>query len=352
MRSILAGLRTLTLPWGAPSTAPHITIGVSPIPPELVAYYAAAPIGTNPETVVGLTINYDGAGNYAYQALVIDSSTPKITSLVTGASVAGTVNEASRFALNPGVVLGNARFQTFFDENVLLLLSTTGSNTVLAAQAPTDAFHRWSLSRDGVVGAGSGAALTDCFQDRIGVGNWRMANRLDLVDFNNVATDAALAVGLSNEANQRLFLRAGGEIRGSDGTNTSDTGFARSAAGVWRSDKIVANISGVGETWHGVSFGTGWANSGGADAPIQYRLMPDGTVHLAGVGVSPSGAGYTQIMTTLPAGYRPVHSYGQVYIANDGNHLATVDSSGNVTLVMTATSTKFWINLRYPIDGG
>src|SRR5439155_25625076 len=98
----------LTLPWGAPSTSPHTTIGVSPIPPELVTYYQAAPVGANPETIVDLTLNYDGAGDYSYQALVIDSSTPKITSLVQGASVAGTVNEAQRFSLNPGVVLGNA----------------------------------------------------------------------------------------------------------------------------------------------------------------------------------------------------------------------------------------------------
>lgn len=353
MRGRWAAIRSLLLPYGAGPGQPRMVINVTPVPAELVNYYKTAPAAkTTPETVVAVSIDYDGQSpeNYSYQAMVIDSTSPKkVTSVVQGASVGGTVNESWRFALDPAGVLGGARFQTFLQENILLLTSATGSTTVFGTQALTDAFHRLSISRDAVIGFGPGNVITDAFIDRLAAGILRIANRLDVVSF-GALTDTVLGAYLNGDNNPRRTIRANGEMRGGDGTNTTNATHYWAAAGVWASDKTVANISGTAETWHNLTLLNSWTNAGGTDATLQYRLHNDGTVQVNGTGNSPSGAGFNQTMATLPAGYRPAHSYGQVFIANDGTHLCTVDSSGNIVMIMTNTSTKFWLNFRFPVD--
>lgn len=84
MRSILAGLRTLVLPWGATGTTPRIVIGPD-IPPELTAYYAV-------QGAVQACILFRGAStnSYHYMALVNDTVAG---AFVIGSCEAGVVSE-------------------------------------------------------------------------------------------------------------------------------------------------------------------------------------------------------------------------------------------------------------------
>jgi hypothetical protein len=64
MRSILAGLRTLILPWGAGPNQPAIVIGPT-IPPEVTAHYASFDM-----TVHAIEIFRKDANDYGFRALV------------------------------------------------------------------------------------------------------------------------------------------------------------------------------------------------------------------------------------------------------------------------------------------
>lgn len=61
MRSVLAGLRRLIIPWGAPATAPRIVIGQD-VPPELAAWYLA----NRGIPVVAAILYYTAANAYYY----------------------------------------------------------------------------------------------------------------------------------------------------------------------------------------------------------------------------------------------------------------------------------------------
>lgn len=78
MRSILAGLRTLVLPWGAGPGTSRIVAGPD-LPPELVTFYGA--------TLVGATIRWiNASGDYHYKA-VLSGATLYAEGIVTGVFV-------------------------------------------------------------------------------------------------------------------------------------------------------------------------------------------------------------------------------------------------------------------------
>ena len=232
MRSILATLRSLTLPFGA-GNGPRTVIGATP-PADLIAYYiAGAPqVPTAPETIVGLTLNFDGTGNYSYQALVIDSSGPPVTSIVFGASVAGVVGEFQRTLLNPGISYPNGAVRTYLNLNELGLFT---------------------------------GALVD---DTITV-------------FNS---------GVHGDTFGRFEMNAAGaHYRGPGGVADTDAVFCRAAVGVNASAPIVAltNPSDptTAETWHNAVLTNGWTNFGGSNPVMRYRKVasPAAGVQLSGL---------------------------------------------------------------------
>lgn len=83
MRSILAGLRTLVLPWGAGPNAPALVLGRD-MPPELVAFFS-------PITISGAAIWRINATTYRYQLSVVGPFGPTTPLVATGWVVAGTV---------------------------------------------------------------------------------------------------------------------------------------------------------------------------------------------------------------------------------------------------------------------
>jgi len=217
---------------------PTIVIGVAPIPPELVTYYLNAPLApAAPETMVGVTIYYDGQTpqNYVYEGMVVDSSTPKQTSLVAGSMVAGSgVNEWSRGLLNPPGVLGGGRSEYALESNTLILHTAPNVNpaqTVAGSRIPGDTAHRWSLAANGTQGWGpGGSTLTDAYLARTDVGDLEIGSFLRLRGF-GALTDDAFEVRQDPEANGRLFSRFDGQLGWSDGTNPRDTRLFRRAAG-------------------------------------------------------------------------------------------------------------------------
>lgn len=89
MRSILAGLRRLVIPWGAAPGSPQVVIGGS-VPAALAALYAS--IG---ETIIGPILDRKNATNYTYQALVLESLVQAPT-YVQGVSTSGNLVECLR----------------------------------------------------------------------------------------------------------------------------------------------------------------------------------------------------------------------------------------------------------------
>lgn len=62
----------------------------------------------------------------------------------------------------------------------------------------------------------------------------------------------------------------------------------------------------LGETWHSVGWGNGWSDLGAPWAPVQYMMMPDGTVLFRGLGIGGTRTDGTN-MFNLPASYLPTY---------------------------------------------
>lgn len=130
-------------------------------------------------------------------------------------------------------------------------------------------------------------------------------------------------------------------------TNTLFYGFA-----------LAANLNaGVisGETWHGISYNANWADSAGK--PVQYRLMPDGTVLMRGWATYSGGAlASGSTIATLPVGYRP----GQIHLQMISQAFAApvtvqgqIDTNGNLQVFYGAAITNptfSFDNFRYPLS--
>jgi hypothetical protein len=72
--------------------------------------------------------------------------------------------------------------------------------------------------------------------------------------------------------------------------------------------KIEAVLTGTVETWHAVVFQNGWSNVGGVNVTAQYRQVacPPQCVQLVGT-IAPGTKTDGTILFNLPAGYRPAH---------------------------------------------
>jgi hypothetical protein len=92
MRSVLAGLRQLVLPWGAPTGAPQLVLSAS-APALLVTFYA-------PNSITASQIAYATATDYAYTVWLDIVSTGE-QSVVSGWVHAGGVYETQAFYLDP-----------------------------------------------------------------------------------------------------------------------------------------------------------------------------------------------------------------------------------------------------------
>jgi len=89
------------------------------------------------------------------------------------------------------------------------------------------------------------------------------------------------------------------------------------------------------EPWHEIgasgepTFQNGWVNeSAGGQTTAAFFKDPFGVVHLKGVIVS----GSNSVVFTLPAGYQPAHSLGEIVIRSTGPGSLRVDSTGTVQM--------------------
>jgi hypothetical protein len=101
VRSLLAGLRTLILPWGAGPNDPAIVLGED-VPAELVAYYNDA---LDPGLVQRVQLFRVSATDYEYLALI--EVFPTTTAVAMGKVSAGTVREAIRWSADTSIGEGN-----------------------------------------------------------------------------------------------------------------------------------------------------------------------------------------------------------------------------------------------------
>lgn len=95
----------------------------------------------------------------------------------------------------------------------------------------------------------------------------------------------------------------------------------------------------LGGAWAGLSFGSGWANYGGAYQTGQYKKVGD-LVLLRGLVARTSGVGTT--IATLPSGYRPLAQC--LYIMNTDTGVGRLDIQTDGQIIATAGGTG-WVQL-------
>ena len=100
------------------------------------------------------------------------------------------------------------------------------------------------------------------------------------------------------------------------------------------------SISGrIGTAWDGLSFGSGWANYGGAYQAGQYKKVGD-LVFLRGLVARTSGVGVT--IATLPSGFRPPAQC--LYIMNTNTGAGRLDIQTDGQIVATSGGAD-WVQL-------
>lgn len=284
-----------TLIVGTPGN-PQMVINVLPIPAELVTYYAAGAPATfvPPDTVVEVTINYDGRGNYAYQAMLIDSSASPVTSVAFGVNIGGTVNEVSRVTLNPS---GGGSSNTFYEHSKISL-------------------HTGSVA--------------------------------DL-------TFAVLSASQGSDINaDRLQLLAGGALKwGPGGTNQpTDTTLYRAGAGALAVDDVAWNNAGAAETWHNATLLNGWTNRGAGFPTAGYRRLAIANCAMLCGQILPGTLTDNTVIFNVPAGYRPASKVAFAVGGAAGKPAAimAVDTSGDVSILQAAAATALQFSQVYPLD--
>lgn len=95
----------------------------------------------------------------------------------------------------------------------------------------------------------------------------------------------------------------------------------------------------LGGAWTGLSFGSGWANYGGAYQTGQYKKVGD-IVFLRGLVARTSGVGTT--IATLPVGYRPPAQC--LYIMNTDTGAGRLDIQTDGQIIATSGGTG-WVQL-------
>ena len=237
---------------------PGISFGVTPVPAELVAYYAGLP---DPGTLIAgtLTITYDGTAgaDYRYEAIFADNLVPPNQQLwyVGGLRVSGVVGESNRWLINPGGAFGNPDI----------------------VFSPSTAFLVKALIQSQV----------------------------------NATNAQAYEVEVAGEAGIRLTVNGDGSFHWGNGTLAPDATAYRSGVGQLAADPINANNGGIAEVFTRVAvipggFLNGWSDYGHGRVPLQFRKVaaPANAVQLYGVIQPGTKVDSTQLFT-LPAGYQP-----------------------------------------------
>lgn len=97
---------------------------------------------------------------------------------------------------------------------------------------------------------------------------------------------------------------------------------------------VTAPISFESLGWVAVNLGTGWSDFGGAYAPVETMLMPDGTVHMRGAAAWSGGATGSSVVGQVQSGYQPgFRAGGLVPDVNTANGVCSihVDTNLNIT---------------------
>lgn len=254
---------------------PGIGVGVSPIPSDLVTYYAglADPLTIVPGT---LTITYDGTStaDYFYDALALDGGTPPNQQAwkVGGGRLNGVVSERYRWLVNPGGALGNP--DIVFTPFIGMLIN-------------------------GLLQIGSGGI--EVIGGNVTVDNGKLAAT------STTPGAIVLQVNVPGDTQPRWSVTRAGSMMGGSGSAAPDVSFTRTSVGIWVSDQIKYNVSGAAETWHGMngSYAAGWSDHGSGFTVGQYRKCPSPAGVVEVVGMLDTTAPTTTFFT-LPAGYRPL----------------------------------------------
>lgn len=142
-------------------------------------------------------------------------------------------------------------------------------------------------------------------------------------------------------------------------STTDDSGNALGAGftGLASAFQPSSNPS-VVEFWHSVgatgepAFSSGWANLGGGQVALQFKLLPTNAVHI--IGVVSAASSTTTTMFTLPAGYRPTSQVEAPVAPHTGTVTGlflAVNTSGTVVMTGSSnTSGNITINAIIPLD--
>lgn len=166
-------------------------------------------------------------------------------------------------------------------------------------------------------GAGDAAAIAH--NNSKNVSNDGTAPELALSNRLNVFMQSvAQALGIAEQTDAFLRWQAdtNGKMGWSDGTGAADVSLYRALAGALATDGLVANKSGVAETWQSMTlrgYQNGWSDFGSVPAG-QYRLIPspDNSVQLCGSLSTPANPPDGQVIINLQTVYHPVNSMNNI----------------------------------------
>lgn len=104
------------------------------------------------------------------------------------------------------------------------------------------------------------------------------------------------------------------------------------------------------EVWQAATLANGWTNFGGGYAPLQYRLLPHGFVHIEGT-IKPGTTTDGTTVTTLAAGYRPLYVTRRIPLMEKiaTNMMADIQTDGQVKVIGTAGTTTVSFCSDFPV---
>lgn len=188
---------------------------------------------------------------------------------------------------------GNATTGTITATGLISTSSAGSTDAALAVKVTGDTNNRHSSDTSGLLAWGPGNTATDVYLKRTTSPQTGLetGTRLNLISSIGL-TDTLIGVKNSSDSQYRGFWRASGDLRWGDGTASSDTTIYRTAAGVLASDDIKWNNAGSAETWHGLSLLNSFTNRGAGYPNLSYRRVAGvaNTVQLVGQIVTPGSA--------------------------------------------------------------
>lgn len=147
-------------------------------------------------------------------------------------------------------------------------------------------------------------------------------------EYGNVSIKAAATLGSDSEA-EYITVKAGGNV----GIGQTSPSYKLDVNGSFQATS-------VGDTWTGLSFGSGWTNYGSGYQDAQYKKVGD-LVFLRGTVKRTSGSSTT--IGTLPSGYRPA-SYNQHIVSSSGTFGQVDIANTGVMFLIAGTSSLISLN--------